>query len=68
MRGIMNIHAKLIRAMIRGDEVAFQQAVERGEYHAGPFKTWKQLWFDLQQIEKEECNALTRDNSLGATI
>lgn len=44
----------MLRASIRGDEVAVAKALRDGTYHECPWKTWEQLWYDVQQIEKED--------------
>lgn len=48
------VYRQMFRARIRGDEVAVAKAIRDRTYHVCPWKTWQQLWFDFQQVKKED--------------
>jgi len=50
----IEISRQMFRALMRGDEVAVIKAVKEGSYHECPWKTPEQLWYDMQQIQKED--------------
>lgn len=47
-------YKSVLLASIRGDEVAFLDAVKKRRGYEGPWKTNDQLWHDAVQNEKEE--------------
>lgn len=53
-----------MQAAIRGDEVAAHRAMRDKTYYQGLWKTGEQMFFDLQQLEKERPDLSTVDQAV----